>query len=151
MHCHEKDCSPRNGLFWCISLRYQSNSAGAPSAVSNLTSIFLILEQVICLTWNVPFTLDITGVDPDISYCVEIRAVTVTDNIDSTPLTTNCSVYMPKFNFTMDYPNTSTSMIYEFQVTPRNDAGYGPTSAPVSGFFSGRELFHHNLNTEHYW
>jgi len=47
---------------------------------------------------------------------------------------------MTKFNFTMDYPNTSTSVIYEFQVTPRNAAGDGPTSAPVSGFFSGCEL-----------
>ena len=98
------------------------------------------MEQVICLTWDAPFTLDITGVDPDISYCVNISVVTVADSNDSTPLTTNCSVYLPEFNFTMDYPNTSTSVIYEFQVTPRNGAGEGPTSAPVYGFFSEREL-----------
>jgi len=106
--------------------------------VSNLTSANL--NKVICLTWETPPTLDITGVDPDISYCVDIRAVTVANDTDSTPLTTNCSVYLPEFNFTMDYPNTSTSVIYEFRVTPRNGAGDGPKSAPVYGFFSGREL-----------
>ena len=108
--------------------------------MSNFVSKNLAMEQVICLTWDAPFTLDITGVYPDISYCVDIRAVAVADSNDSTPLATNCSVYLPEFNFTMDYPNTSTSVIYEFQVTPRNGAGEGPTSAPVSGFFSGCEL-----------
>jgi len=106
--------------------------------VSNLTSKSLALEQVICLTWDAPPTLDITRVDPDISYCVDIRAVTI--NTDSFPLITICNVYIPEFNFTMEYPNTSTSVIYEFQVTPRNGAGEGPTSTPVYGFFSGREL-----------
>jgi len=83
--------------------------------------------------------LDIGAVDPDISYCVDIH-VNVNDDTDSFPLTTVCNVYLPEFNFTMDYPNTSTSVIYEFRVTPRNGAGEGPISAPVYGFFSGREL-----------
>jgi len=106
--------------------------------VSNLTSANL--TDVICLTWNAPFTLDITGVDPDISYCVNISVGAVVDSNDTSPLTSNCSIYIPKFNFTMNYPNTSTSVIYEFQVTPRNGAGDGPTSAPVYGFFRGCEL-----------
>ena len=114
--------------------------AGILAAVSNVSSTNLALEQVVCLTWDAPFTLDITGVDPDIWYCVDIRAIAVADNTSSTPLTANCSVYMTKFNFTMDYPNTSTSVIYEFRVTPFNGAGDGPASAPVYGFFSGREL-----------
>jgi len=111
---------------------------GIPAAVSNLTSANM--TTAIFLIWNAPPTLDITGVDPDISYCVNISVVTVADSNDSTPLTTNCSVYLPEFNFTMDYPNTSTSVIYEFQVTPRNGAGEGPTSAPVYGFFNGSEI-----------
>ena len=110
--------------------------SGKPAAVSNLTSANLI--DVICLTWEAPFTLDITGVDPDISY--NISVVVVADSNDSTSLTGNFSVDTPEFNFTMDYPDTSTSVIYEFRVIPWNGAGEGPTSAPVSGFFSGREL-----------
>ena len=119
---------------------------GKPAAVSKLTNVSLI--RVIYLTWEAPPTLDITGVYPDIWYCVDIRAVAVADSNDITPLATNCSVYLPEFNFTMDYPNTSTSVIYEFQVTPRNGAGEGPTSAPVSGFFSGRELVMRQTFTE---
>ena len=106
--------------------------------MSNLTSANL--TDIIGLTWDTPFTLEITGVDPDISYCVNISVVDVAGSNDSTTLTTICSVYVPQFNFTMDYSNTSTSVIYEFRVTPRNGAGEGPTSAPVFGFFSGREL-----------
>ena len=119
-----------------ISTDHTLYFSGKPAAVSNLT--IANLTDLICLTWDTPFTLDITGVDPDISYCVDIRAVT--NDTDSTPLPTNYSVYTPKFNFTMDYPNTSTSVIYEFRVTPWNGAGAGPSSAPVYGFFSGREL-----------
>jgi len=106
---------------------------GIPAAVSNFTSANL--TEVIFLTWDTPFTLDITGVDPDISY--NISVVAVADSNVSPPLTANFSVATPEFNFTMDYPDTSTSVIYEFRVTPRNGAGEGPTSAPVYGFFSG--------------
>ena len=110
--------------------------AGKLAAVSNLTCANL--TDAICLTWKAPPTLDITGVDPDVSYIVSVYAVA--DSSGSSHLTHNFSVCTPEFNFTMDYPNTSTSVIYEFRVTPRNGAGNGPSSAPVYGFFSGREL-----------
>ena len=48
---------------------------GKPAAVSKLTNVSLI--RVIYLTWEAPPTLDITGVDPDITYCVDISVVTV--------------------------------------------------------------------------
>ena len=86
--------------------------------------------QVIHLTWDAPTTLDITGVDPDIWYRVDIA-------VDNITLSTS-SVNVSKFNFTMN--STSTSVIYEFRVTPINGAGNGTTSAPVTGYFSRREL-----------
>ena len=64
--------------------------------MSNLASANL--TDVIGLTWDIPFTLDITGVDPDISYCIDICVFT--NNSDSFSLTT--SVYVPEFYFTMD-------------------------------------------------
>ena len=48
-------------------------------------------------------------------------------------------VNIPEFNFMVDN-KTSTSVIYQFRVTPINGAGDGTTSAPVTGYFSGREL-----------
>ena len=50
-------------------------------------------------------------------------------------------VTIPEFNFTMsDYNGTSTSVVYEFRVTPINTAGNGTTSDPVNGYFRGCEL-----------
>ena len=107
-------------------------SAGLLDAVTNLKSESL--GQVIRLTWDAPFSLDITGVDPDIWYRVEI---TVGNSSFSTPDDINVT----EFNFTMDSHNdTSSSVIYEFQVTPVNGAGNGIASAPVTGYFGGREL-----------
>ena len=110
------------------------SSVGLLDAVLNLTS--QSLGEVIHLTWDDPFSLDITGVDPDIWYRVEI---TVTDDPLSTYFISRI-VNVKEFNLTMDdYNNTSTSVIYEFRVTPINGAGNG-TSAYVTGYFSGREL-----------
>ena len=111
------------------------SSVGLLDAVSNLTTESL--SQVIHLTWDAPFSLDITGVDLDIWYRVDI---TVSDDPLSTYFISRV-VNIPEFNFTMsDYNDTSTSVIYEFRVTPINGAGNGTTSARVTGYFSGREL-----------
>ena len=111
------------------------SSIGLLDPVSNLANESL--GQVIHLTWDAPFSLDITGVDPDIWYRVDI---TLTND----PLNMyfiNRVVNIPEFNFTMDdYNDTSTSAVYAFQVTPINGAGNGTTSAPVTGYFIGREL-----------
>ena len=111
------------------------SSVGLLDAVGNFKSESL--GQVIHLTWDAPFSLDITGVDPDIWYRVDI---TLTND----PLNMyfiNRVVNIPEFNFTMDdYNGTNTSAVYEFQVTPINGAGNGTTSAPVTGYFTGREL-----------
>ena len=95
------------------------------------------LGRVVHLTWDAPISLNITGVDPDIWYRVEI---TVNNN--------SFSIYdginVTEFNFTMaDYNDTSTSVVYEFRVTPINGAGVGITSAPVTGHFSECELSMH--------
>ena len=119
------------------------SSAGQLDAVTNLTNQSLV--HVIHLTWDAPFSLDITGVDPDIWYRVD----TAVGNISLNTLFISRVVNIPEFNFTMDGHNgANTSVIYEFQVTPINGAGNGKTSASVTGYFSGRELLmilHENL------
>ena len=106
------------------------SSAGLLDAVSNLRSESL--GQVIRLTWDAPFSLNITGVDLDIWYRVDI-------SVDNISMRTYDNINIPEFNFTMDN-DTSTSVVYEFRVTPINDAGAGTTSALVTGYFRGREL-----------
>lgn len=110
-------------------------SAGLPNAVTNLKNESL--GQVIRLTWDAPFSLDITRVDPDIWYRVDTT-------VGGVPLSTysiSTIVNVPEFNFTIDdYNGTNTSVIYQFRVTPINGAGNGTTSAPVTGYFGGREF-----------
>ena len=106
------------------------SSAGLLDAVSNLRSESL--GEIIHLTWDAPVSLDITGVDLDIWYRVEI-------SVDNISMRTYDNINIPEFNFTMDN-DTSTSVVYEFQVTPINDVGYGTISYFVSGYFIGREL-----------
>ena len=110
------------------------SSVGLLDPVSNLKTESL--GQVIHLTWNAPFSLDITGVDPDIWYHIDITLMNDPLNM----YFINRVVNIPEFNFTMDdYNDTSTSVVYAFRVTPINDAGNG-TSDFVSGYFIGREL-----------
>ena len=100
--------------------------------MSNLKSESL--GQVIHLTWDAPFSLDITGVDPDIWYHVDIT-------VNNNSFSTYDDINVMEFNFTMaDYTDTNTSVVYEFRVTPINGAGAGVTSDPVTGSFTGREL-----------
>ena len=107
-------------------------SAGLPDAVTNLKSESL--GQVIRLTWDAPFSLDITGVDPDIWYRVDIT-------VGDSSFSTYDNITIPEFNFTMDGHNgPTTSVIYEFRVTPINGAGNGTTSDPVTGYFIGGKL-----------
>ena len=108
-------------------------SAGLLDAVSNLENESL--GQVIHLTWDAPFSLDITGVDPDIWYRVDI---TVFNTSSGTVSFNTYFVNIPQFNFMNN--GTNTSVIYEFRVTPINGAGNGPQSEPVTGYFSGREF-----------
>ena len=98
------------------------------------------LPHAVRLTWDAPFTLDITSVDPDIWYHVDIR-VNGTSNI----IASNCS-NVPEFI----YNGTDASAIYEFRVTPINGAGNGTTSAPVTGYFRGGELSVRRIGVESY-
>ena len=93
------------------------------------------LVDVIRLKWDAPFSLDITGVDPDFWYRVDVTV----DNISLS--TYHFTVNNPEFNFTVaNCIDTNTSVIYRFLVTPINGAGDGVTSSPVTGFFRRSEL-----------
>ena len=110
-------------------------SIGLLDAVNNLKSESR--GQVIQLTWDAPFTLDITGVDPDIQYRVDITVANIPLNTYSISIVIN----LTEFNFTMDdYNGTNTSAVYAFQITPINGAGDGTTRFPVTGYFSGRKF-----------
>ena len=104
---------------FCVSF------VGLLDAVSHLRTENL--GKVIRLTWDAPPSLDITGVDIDIQYHLDIT-------VGSNPFNTYF-VNTTEFNFTQN--STNTSVIYQFRVTAINGAGNGTTSAPVTGYFIG--------------
>ena len=112
--------------------------SGLLSAVRNLVA--LPQRDVISLTWTPPFSLDITGVEPDLWYRVEVYNITG----GRTPLT-NLTVYEPEFNFTSTVPHPSPCDQFEFRVTPVNVVGAGTTSEPVRGYFL-RSKFSFNIH-----
>ena len=65
------------------------------------------------ITWDTPFSLNLTGVDPDIVYCVEVYNITCGE-ID--PVFVDCSVVDNIITCFCEL-----SFIYEVQVTPRSN------------------------------
>ena len=94
---------------------------GLLAAVGNLT--VHSQRSSILLTWIPPFSLDITGVHPDLWYCVEVYNISQ----GRAQLTTNCSVYEPQFYFTT--PNHSPCDLFEFRVFTVNQVGNGSVTS----------------------
>ena len=95
-------------------------------------------KDIIRLTWTPPFFLDITGVDPDIWYRMEVYNVTS----GRVPLT-NHTLYKPEYNFTV--PDPSPCDQFEFRVTPVNVVGNGTSSDLVGGYFLRSKLSYWSL------
>ena len=91
-------------------------------AVSNASSVII--------SWTAPFSLDVTGVDPDIwyiaSYSVLIYNVT-DENNPTAILRTDCiNVTDTHYIFTPDY--FSHCHVYNLFVIPLNGAGQGDSN-----------------------
>ena len=83
------------------------------------------------LSWDPPFSLDLTGVDPDIAYCVDIYNVTC-ERRDL--IISDCDLTEP--SYTSDAPN---GYIYEYIFTPRSNvegARNGTPSQPLRGIYA---------------
>ena len=86
---------------------------GALSVVGSLQFNIYPCSSTLSLTWTPPFTLDIPGVDPDITgYCVDIL-----DSTSSSTLYSQCGINRTEFRYST--PLTGAA----FRVTPVNYAG----------------------------
>ena len=66
------------------------------------------------ITWEAPFSLDLTGVDPDIVYCVEVYNITC--GVDDL-VVGDCNVTEPRF---IDN-RLKQGYIYRITITPRSN------------------------------
>ena len=91
------------------------------------------MPEKILLSWMPPFSLDLTAVDPDIAYCVDVFNIT-----DGGPfhLSSNCSILWPSYTFTVENPDPKDE--FEFTVTPRSNVqgARNGTRSQITGRFS---------------
>ena len=94
-----------------------------------LQSVSNVNRSGTILSWVPPFSLDLTGIDPDIIYCVEVYNITCgrRDLIVS-----DCNVTEPSYTSDDIAPH---GYIYEYSVTPRSnvEGAKNGTSVTVSG------------------
>ena len=79
------------------------------------------LDSTLFLSWRAPFTLDITGIDPDIQYCVDVMTTT-------SSLTIACNIPTTEFSYPLP-PDSGCHDYYKFTVTPVNVVGNGTPSS----------------------
>ena len=77
----------------------------------------------ITVSWSAPFSLDVTGVDPDIWYSVLIYHVTNEGNPTAVPCIDCHNITQSHYVFSPDY--LSPCHKYTFTVIPYNGAGEG--------------------------
>ena len=82
------------------------------------------------LSWDPPFSLDLTNVDPDIAYCVEVYNITCGRR---ELVFSDCNVTKNSYTSDVIAPD---GYIYEYIITPRSNvqgAMNGMPSQPLRG------------------
>ena len=89
-----------------------------------------IVRNINIVTWKPPFSLDLTGVDPDIVYCVEVYNITcgrrdlIISDCNVTESSYTLALYPEGPGYEASYTSDDISphgYIYEYTVTPRSN------------------------------
>ena len=92
------------------------NTPGQLAQVQKLKSA--TTPSTIQISWEPPFSHNLSATDPDIVYCVDIFRGTANNHIVS-----NCNVFEHYFIFSSENPDPRES--YTFTVTPRSNVNRG--------------------------
>ena len=77
-----------------------------------------MMSSTIQLSWQPPFSLNLTTAEPDIVYCVNVFNI-ADEGIEREPLISNCSVFETYYNFVVENPDTNDH--FQLTVTPRSN------------------------------
>ena len=105
--------------------------AGTLAPVGELTAV--PVEGFLHHTWNPPFTLNITNIEPDIFYCINVYNIT-----PNSLYKTYCDLTQPEFDFMVANPIPCDQ--FQFQVIPVNGLGNG-TLNNISGSLFNSKLW----------
>ena len=102
-------------------------------ALKAVTELRLGVTTNVTLSWDPPFSLNLTTAEPDIQYCVDVYNVTGggDDHLQSV-----CDITDTYYTFTASDPD----QLFNFTVTPRSNVEgslNGTTSQPVQGYILG--------------
>jgi len=86
-------------------------------------------QTFILLTWTPPFSLDLTGINPDVFFFVEVYNIST----GGTVLIKSYNVSESEFNFILLSPSPCDK--FEFRVIPANGAGNGSVASVNGTFF----------------
>ena len=89
---------------------------GSLEAVVNLMAKFT--SSSIHLSWQPPFSLNLTTAEPDIVYCVDVFNI-INGETERVHLISNYSVFQTYYTFAVDDPDPKD--IFQFIVTPRSN------------------------------
>ena len=125
-----------------------NNYIGLLDAVRLLSST--ANSTLISVTWEPPFSLDITGVDPDITgYCVD-----VINSTSSVTLLSECGITEAEFTYLMPPERYCYSTTFLFSITPLSIVGQGEVatlfyrehlSSKISSVYNCTHHFYANL------
>ena len=97
-------------------------TVGLLSAVDAVAITTSDSGSILSLTWEPPFSLDIDGVDPDITYCVD-----VINSTSSVTLHSECGITETEFSYPL--PEDAVCHSYVLTITPVNVVGRGVSSS----------------------
>ena len=89
---------------------YTLSTSGQLDSVTGLR-LDIVTSTLVTLTWDAPFSLDLTTAEPDIQYCVDVHSVPGGQLVEST-----CDIIDTKYTF-----STSDQDQLVFTVTPRSN------------------------------
>ena len=110
-----------NHVVACSPYLFSIHSTGPLQGATNL------IRNDSTLSWDAPFSLNLTAVDPDIAYCVEVYNITCGRSL----LISECDVMETSYTNDALQPG----YIYEYTVTPRSnvEGASNGTSRNASG------------------
>lgn len=119
---------------------YLYQYVGLLSAVDNLNAT--VLDSTISLTWIPPFSLDIPGVHPDITYCID-----VINSTSSQLILSQCEIGVSQYNYPrpLSLENKACD-VFIFIVTPVNVVGNG-TGSSISEKYSNESEWLNNMSS----
>ena len=119
----------KNFLLTVVLLWLAVKNTGPPGAVSEMRVVANVSH--VAVSWRAPFTLDVTGVEFDVTYSLLISNVT-DETQPGRDVACDICHNLTTHQFTFSPPHPLPGHSFNFTITPQNGAGTGPPSPTLT-------------------